>query len=766
VSRLRSEEGKLSFFLLLVMMLCIAWSIELANWVRGLYVVEWTTLGGLAVGFLMTRLRWPRSVGHLVSSIVGAVLVLAVVGKLAGPVLGWTGGVSVVAYHFDAWLGAALSGQSSTDNVTFVLLATLLGWWMGYASAWMVFGAHEVWQALLLSGTTMLLVAYGSPPEIAPFFVLYILCGLLLAIRLYVFTQEQYWMWHHARYDRDISLTFLRDGGVFVLTIVLAVWIVPLLSPSSALSDLWAHFEGPWRTLGDEWNRLFPGVLGYNRGYENVPFGERLALGGAIDLGDDIVMWVDTQGSRYWEGATYDLYDGASWTSSDSEDVVVPANRDLPSAGQYELRQITEQTVLPSRPGVSQVFCAGQAVSVNVPVEVSFDFLDGGGDEGRDPWSAPASVSLMKTRVAVNVGKPYRVFSSVSIADVESLRQAGSVYPEWVSRRYLQLPVSVTERVENLARQIVSTCENPYDQAVAIQDYLRRTIRYREDIPAPPRSQDAVDYLLFESREGYCNYYASAMVVLARAAGIPARLAAGYVGGEPDEQAGRWVVRARDSHAWVEIYFPRYGWVEFEPTASEEPILRPESGEEEGSVREGVSVASRAGRDLDRFWDDPGVGALPAVAAVIQRPSSAKAVMLGAIAVTVIVAASAVWLISRRRLSGASRVSRTYGRMCFYGRLMGARAEPWHTPHEYAAVLAKSVPAGAQLVERIADFYVQDRFARCGVGVKEEQEVEAAWKALRPIVWRRLARTVPLLLRFRLRTGVGRTKIQQGLAHR
>ena len=102
----------------------------------------------------------------------------------------------------------------------------LLGWWIGYACAWMVFGAHRVWQALALSGAAMLLVVYASPPEVGPFFVLYIVCALLLAVRVYVFTQEESWARQHARYDRDITLHFLRDGGILVVAIVAVYWYV------------------------------------------------------------------------------------------------------------------------------------------------------------------------------------------------------------------------------------------------------------------------------------------------------------------------------------------------------------------------------------------------------------------------------------------------------------------------------------------------------------------------------------------------------------
>lgn len=750
MTRLRTREGKLSFFLLMLMMLSIAWSMEFAGWVEGLYVVEWTALGGLALGFLLTRLGWPRALKHLAGVVVGALLVLAVVGRLIDPGLGLRDGVRMVAYHFDAWLTLVLSGQPGTDAVTFVLLVTILGWWIGYASAWMVFGAHQVWQALALTGGAMLLVAYASPPEVTPFFVVYVFSALLLAIRLYVFTQEQSWRRRRARYDRDLTLNFLRDGGVLVLAVLSVVWIVPLLSSSSTLSELWAQMEGPWRTVGDKWNRLFPEVLGHNRGYENIPFGQQLALGGPINLGEEVVMWVETEGARYWRGAVYDRYDGTGWVSTDTLSAVIPPDRDLPSDGQYEMRQLIEQTVVPNWSGLGQVFHVGQATSVNVPVDIRYGFGNGTGDDVQDPWSAPASVSLLKTRIPVNAGRPYRVFSWTSTADAASLREAGNAYPDWISGRYVQLPSTLPDRVRRLAEEIVASQENSYDKAVAIQDYLRRTIEYREDIEAPPEGRDPIDYLLFDSRQGYCNYYASTMVVMARAAGIPARLAVGYLGGEFEEGTGRYVVREHDTHAWVEVYFPRFGWVEFEPTASEEPIPRPGRSDQAGPEGERPEGESELERDLERLEDVEVIGEGVVVPPASLRSSLALYVLIGTVVVLAAVGFTP-WIVRLRRLGGLSAVHKSYRLMCSYARLLGVGGEFYQTPNEYALVLARLIPSGTRQIEHITALYVQERFGPCATGAREEQGAQEAWRELRPVMRREWLRRVPRLVRGSLR---------------
>ena len=750
MSRLQAREGKLSLLLLVLMLLSIAWAMELAGWVEGLYVAEWAVLGGLAMGFLLTRTRWPRLLSHLVSALAGGFLVLGAMTRFVAPSLGWADGLSLLAHQFDVWLRIVQSGQASTDPVMFVLLMTTVGWWLGYASAWMVFGAHKVWQALGLTGGAMLLVVYGSPPKVVPFFVLYLFCALLLAVRLHVFIQEVSWENDNARYDQDIGLHFLRDGGLLVAVVLIAVWIVPLLSSSSFLSDAWTRIGGPWRAAGDEWNRLFPGIQGYRQDYENIPFGQQLALGGPVELGDEIVMWVETEGGRYWRGAVYDLYDGTGWQNTDDLNATIAADKHLPRDGEYELRYAVVQTVVPNWSGVGQVFGIGQPASVDVPLEIQYSFTDVGAEDGRDPLSAPATVSLIKSRIPLNRERPYTVVSSASMADVRSLRAAEDTYPAWVASRYLQLPDTLPERVVELAEEIAVPYDNVYDKAVALQEYLRRTIEYDEDIDRPPADRDAIDYLLFDSRTGYCNYYASAMVVMARSLGIPSRLAVGYVGGELDDETGVYTVRERDTHAWVEVYFPRYGWVEFEPTASEEPISRPDASDEAGMDRLGGDVDSRLERDLDRLKDDLEDVGDPAVIASSRRESSRAFAVLAGLLLTVAVVAGASWVLKRRGVDSGSAVRSIYRRMCIHGRVLGVRGEASQTPYEYATVLAARVPHGAEQVEQIAALYVRDRFAVSGAGVAEEQEAEGAWRALRPLMWREFVRRVPAFVRSRV----------------
>jgi hypothetical protein len=163
---------------------------------------------------------------------------------------------------------------------------------------------------------------------------------------------------------------------------------------------------------------------------------------------------------------------------------------------------------------------------------------------------------------------------------------------------YLQLPVNLPDRVRILADRIARNGKTPFEKAVLIQDYLRETYPYDLDVPSPGLGKDAVDYFLFEAQKGFCSYYASAMAVMLRIEGIPARVVTGYATGEYDYQRKAYVVALSSAHAWVEVYFPGSGWIEFEPTPARSAFDYPESNLPKP---ENKSPDQQPPQPLDRF---------------------------------------------------------------------------------------------------------------------------------------------------------------------
>jgi hypothetical protein len=171
------------------------------------------------------------------------------------------------------------------------------------------------------------------------------------------------------------------------------------------------------------------------------------------------------------------------------------------------------------------------------------------------------------------VGEKYIVHANIFNPTILQLQQAGQIYPAWVREQYLQLPQDLSPQISELADRITRETETPYEKATAITTYLRTTITYSTTVDIPPDGIDPLVWFLFDSREGFCNYYATAEVLLLRSVGVPTRMVVGFAQGEY-EPPDRYTILEKDAHAWPEVYFPGIGWVEFEPTTSQPELIR------------------------------------------------------------------------------------------------------------------------------------------------------------------------------------------------
>ena len=143
----------------------------------------------------------------------------------------------------------------------------------------------------------------------------------------------------------------------------------------------------------------------------------------------------------------------------------------------------------------------------------------------------------------------YHVLSLVPQVTARELAEAPATYPPQIEEVDLNLPGGLPQRVGETAREVTSEAETPYARALALEVYLR-SFPYDLEVAKPPEGRDVVDYFLFDLQRGYCDYFASAMVVMARSVGIPAWLAVGYAMGSYDLRQGAYVVTEKDAHAW------------------------------------------------------------------------------------------------------------------------------------------------------------------------------------------------------------------------
>ena len=349
----------------------------------------------------------------------------------------------------------------------------------------------------------------------------------------------------------------------------------------------------------------------------------------------------------------------------------------------------------------------------------------------------------------VNADESYTMSNYVSYATANDLRGAGTEYDGFITDHYLQLPVDLPSRLRELSERLTVSSLTPFDKVRAVQGYLRGSnFVYSQDIEAPPATSDGVDHFVFETKTGYSDYFASSMVVLLRAAGVPARIAVGYAPGDYDREEGYASVKDSDSHAWAQTYFPKYGWIDFEPTPEWAEHQR-RSFSESGDALLADRVNPQSDRDPDSLFPDP-------FDEFQQRISGADVTLEGSswglvrLAITVSIALGALasmWLVVmvwNIGLGKASSVDKAYTKLSRLGALSGTRRHPHQTPVEYAAALGSAVPAVALGARHIARAFSNSRYGGRAPGEDEQQTLEQIWKTIRgSLLARSLRRLIP-----------------------
>jgi transglutaminase-like putative cysteine protease len=360
----------------------------------------------------------------------------------------------------------------------------------------------------------------------------------------------------------------LPTGAALLVVLALVGGVVFLLTPRLPGLFITTLPFTPTVPVGD---RFSGGIV--NPAYPQTATGETIfnpngyfGFGPSVDLrvrgrlNDAVVMRVRTTERRNWRGLVFDTYTGTGWriddhrvrqhTSAVPPIALVHGRDDVYAYRDRERRVVQTFYIQRDQPNVA--FAVPRVEHIYLPGDHVYV----------DRYS---SVRLPFT---LDRGMIYTVVSRPLDPSPLRLQGAGEAYPRFILERYLQLPPGVTARTHTLAREITAPAATPYDRVQAVNRYLWRQYAYDLSIGPQRRPGDAVDYFLFEERRGYCEQFASAMVVLLRSVGVPARLATGYTPGTVHPLTGLLEIRNSDAHAWVEVFFPGTGWVEFEPTPS------------------------------------------------------------------------------------------------------------------------------------------------------------------------------------------------------
>ena len=309
---------------------------------------------------------------------------------------------------------------------------------------------------------------------------------------------------------------------------------------------------------------LFSGGAISNPGFSSAPtsrsnlasyygFSTEMDLRVRGELPDELVMRVRSSAPSMWKAVIFDEYNGVSWTGDTNESPPllgdVPPFHYPPEFRSLGPRQTVSQTFYIEAEQANVLFAAGQPDVVWYDGGVNIDELGG-----------------LRLDSTLTPGSVYSVVSTRGAATPRELRALPRESVAANRERYLQLPSNLPDRVPELAREITADADSDYDKVRAIEDHLRSNYEYLITSPVPPPGQDAVDHFLFDAKVGFCEQFASATAVMLRSLGIPARVITGYTPGTRNPFTGYYEVKASDAHAWVEVWFPRYGWYEFDPT--------------------------------------------------------------------------------------------------------------------------------------------------------------------------------------------------------
>lgn len=701
--RLGPGGDGLTLLLSAVVLLSATWVLDRA-WAEELPSLSAIAIIALGLGFLLARSPVPRVASHLTAIFSGAGVSLWL-GALSIPDANWKQRLVGLETELVSWGQAAVTDAMRDGNIEFIVLMVGLFWALGYLAAWHSLRYQRAWGVVLPCGLVLLITLSNLPEVFYSHILLYLASSVLLVVHTNLLRRQREWGLGRVGYSPLLGVAHVSFVVAFGLVAVLVAWKAPPVkaAPLSAALD---RATAPWVFIQDQFSRLFS-ALPAKKPFLTLRWGSTLAFGGPPQLSNQILFTVESKVPRYWRARVYDIYTSLGWRSSLSTGRLLAEGPVEEKGDALALRsRITHWVRLNA--ATDTLFMAGEPVSASIPAVVVAR-----SDQPQDIFSVRSDIQL-------RLFQRYKVVSDVSAAKPEHLRQAGVDYPRWISEPYLQLPSTIPRQVRRLSREVTASTFTPYDKTIAIRDYLL-TFPYNLNIKGPSLGRDGVDYFLFSQKAGYCDYYASAMVVMLRSVGVPARFVVGYATGEWDGGKKVYMVRELQYHSWPEVYFPGYGWVEFEPTPPQaieftnQPALIPPqtvSDEDEGG---GGAVA-----------EEEDIGEAAGIA-----PHVVRRLVIGTILAVVTLLAVA-WYRWWGRLVKLGYPAEIYAKMGRLGSLLGMAPQPQLTPLEYAQRISAHFPAQAPAINYITQAYVKARYGPKKFLLMEERETVAqAWRTVR-----------------------------------
>ncbi|TMF90628.1 MAG: DUF4129 domain-containing protein [Chloroflexi bacterium] len=747
-------------WLLLGFVLLMGWAVAIAversAWVPD---TEGRLVPALAIA---TGLGWIFAIARASRLAYAAMSGLAVFGSLAlltpSPL---TSGGALPAIR--TWLLALPNRTNTLLLMSLLLMFVATGLW----TSWWVFLRRNGLVALLPSGTILAVeIINDTSPGLTLFTLIWLTAAAAVLLRLNFVALKEGWRTRRLPRAADTGWTFGEVGiEATAAILVIAFLLLPPLSSSDISAALIPGTMNPdaIHPFGIGSNNSKPGSVG------SIGYSEVVRPGSQLKAKSQTVMVVtgDTPVFYpYWRGIALAGWDGITWYELPSRAGGVPVRQqplvvarasvprdDLPADSQrIQLLHNSFHVVVPPEQTLGTVFSAGEILSVdNQPTTVRGIMTSVPAPPGSnvslvnvagDSDSTATFDTVDRIRFARRLQPPYNysVTEAIPNVDIQDLQSAGTDYPAWLApyttlyedgRVAQGYSTARDAEVATLAQSIVRSAgaTTPYDQAKAIESWFLAKGRFTYTLKPPlARSGERpLDFFLFTSKKGFCQDFSTAMNVMLRTLRIPSRQMSGFGAGVFDEKTHQYTVNSLDAHSWVEVFFPGYGWIPFEPTpdgintpvnrpATKEALNAPQSANVQPSARIPPGLREPPGAST-------GFGS-SAPFADIWRPIltvGAGLLLLALIAV----------LLALRWLMAVRDVPRIWRRLLFLGDRLKVPRHLGDTPQEFGGRLAASMPALDTEVRRLATLYTRASFRRGGLSPDELAEARKAWSQIR-----------------------------------
>ena len=697
-------------------------SVEQAKWLQSQPPLSLVLLLACIVAFILEKVRLREIVKWSLGVIAGlAVAAWQTYSLLPPSIRPW---FEELADALRSSWGVFSMAQTDETSLHFALFLILLTWFLGYLSTRHVLRKQSA-RAVIIAGTAGILINLTNlPPQFGGF--LFFFLGMSLVLLGYMKLVKSTGLPSPGTaVSRNRSMGFFLSSVVCISVLASTVtWLVPEITPTKLASI--EPGETPVIKNIDEYLHNFFAKVPRKQPLITAEDQGELSINGTYERGGDIIHFVVTTDSPYyWRTWMYDVYQSSGWTNSEVTEHPVKDERSARSIGNNPGRARISFDV-EVRLKTDIILSTGDFITTDIPA--SRRVLSSPESEVPETSFIPDTTVTVTSPHTLTPGQNYRVTADIISATPSELAASGDIYPEVIKQYYLQLPETLPPRIIEYSENITRNALTPYEKAMAISDNLSR-FSYDLTTGTLPEGADAVEYFLCGKQSGACIDFASAMTVLLRAAGIPARLCTGYLPGEPEN--GTYIVLSGNRHAWAEVYFPGYGWVEFETT--------PGSGRTRGIV--GVEAITSNGTKV--AWDPymyyeqymyPTTGIDTAYTPPSRESHIGSSsiilmwpLLLLAAAILAALVISVLYL--RKDRAGTKKLAGTedyeseiYREMCELASQAGLGPNPSQTPLEYSSVLVAEFPAQSDSIAAITYAYQERRYAS-----RENEKEPAKW---------------------------------------